>query len=82
MSTGKNVEKIGTALGMRVLIAERKGASHVRNGRVSFQSALSDGTLFIVVAPSEPSTKDMFTSAELEVMNSSAMIVNVGRGGM
>ncbi|KAF2172900.1 hypothetical protein M409DRAFT_49413 [Zasmidium cellare ATCC 36951] len=79
---GKNVERIGTALGMRVLVAERKGASQVRRGRVSFQNALSEGTVFIIVAPSDASTRDMFANPEFEAMNSSAVIINVGRGGV
>lgn len=78
---GKNVERMGTALGMRVLVAERKGADTARKGRVSFQDTLSQGTLFIVVAPADASTRNMFASAEFETMDSSAVIVNVGRGG-
>lgn len=67
---------------MRVLVAERKGASQVRRGRVSFQDALSEGTFFIIVAPSDASTRNMFANPEFEAMNSSAVIINVGSGSM
>lgn len=66
---------------MRVIIAERKGATEVRSGRVAFEQALSEGTTFIIVAPNDPSTKNMFSSQEFEAMDQSALIINVGRGG-
>ncbi|KAK4503117.1 hypothetical protein PRZ48_006544 [Zasmidium cellare] len=80
---GKNVAAIGSALGMRVLVAERKGAGSVREGRTGFEECLKEGTVFVVVVPSssDGSTKDMFARREFEVMNESAVIVNAGRGG-
>ncbi|KAK5124914.1 hypothetical protein LTR85_001104 [Meristemomyces frigidus] len=79
---GQNVEKIGRALGMRVLIAERKGATKTRSGRVAFENALKEGTLFIVVAPLEPSTRGMIAAPELDAMDSTALVINVARGGI
>lgn len=79
---GKNVEKIGRALGMNVLIAERKGASEIRDGRVAFDEALKTGTLFILVVPLDSSTRDMFGSTEFSQMDPTAVIINVGRGGV
>ena len=80
---GQNVAAIGAALGMRVLVAERKGAGSVREGRVGFEECLRSGTVFIVVVPSssDGSTRDLFGRREFEVMNESAVIVNAGRGG-
>ena len=80
--TGKNVEKIGKALNMRVLIAERKGAQEVRDGRVAFDHAIRQGTLFIVVAPLDATTRGLIATPELHAMNSTALIVNVARGGI
>ncbi|KAF2719236.1 NAD(P)-binding protein [Polychaeton citri CBS 116435] len=79
---GKNVERIAKALGMRVLIAERKDATTCREGRTNFYEALKQGTVFIVVAPLDASTKNMVSDAELATMNPTAFIVNVGRGGI
>lgn len=76
------MEKIGRALGMRVLIAERKGASDVRDGRTSFADCLKLGTLFILVAPLDSTTKNMFGTSEFSAMDPAALIINVGRGGV
>jgi glycerate dehydrogenase len=43
--TGRRIEALGMALGMQLLIAERKGASETRPGRVPFSQCLSLGTL-------------------------------------
>ena len=67
---------------MRVLIAERKGATTLRPGRVAFEEALKEGTVFILVAPLDDSTRNMIGAAEFEIMDSTALVVNVGRGGV
>lgn len=79
---GKNVEKIGKALGMCVLIAERKGASSLRDGRTLFSDAIKKGTVFIVVTPLDDTTRGMISWAEFAAMDPSALVVNVGRGGV
>ena len=73
---------MGKALGMQVLIAERKGASEVREGRTLFQDAVKQGTIFILVTPLDDSTRDMVSTAEFDSMNSTALVINVGRGGV
>jgi hypothetical protein len=73
---------MGKALGMTVLVAERKGATEVREGRVAFDETIKKGTVFIIVAPGDDSTRGMFNKAEFEAMDSSALIINVGRGGV
>jgi lactate dehydrogenase-like 2-hydroxyacid dehydrogenase len=80
--SGKAVEKIGRALGMQVLIAERKGAAEVRPGRTLFEEALKRGTLFIIVVPLDETTRNMFGKKEFDVMQPTALVVNVGRGGV
>lgn len=79
---GQNAERIGKALGMQVLIAERKGSSEIRPGRVAFDDTLKQGTIFIVVAPLDASTRGMIGSLELSMMSPSSLLVNVGRGGV
>jgi len=69
-------------MGMKVLLAERKDAKDVREGRTAFQTALKTGTVFIFVTPLDATTKDMVGTPELEAMNSTALLVNVGRGGV
>lgn len=67
---------------MKVLLAERKGAEKVRPGRTAFHEALKNGTVFMLVTPLDAGTRDMIGKAELETMNSTSLIVNVGRGGV
>lgn len=79
---GRNIEKIGRALGMKVHIAERKGAEQIRDGRTAFVDALKLGTVFMLVAPLDADTKGMFSMPEFKAMDPSAVIINVGRGGV
>lgn len=67
---------------MKVLIAERKAAGHNRPGRTAFDTALKEGTVFIMVTPLDASTRDMISTPELDKMDPTALIVNVGRGGV
>lgn len=76
------MEHIGKALGMKVLIAERKGASEARGGRTAFGEALTKGTVFMVAAPLDENTRDMISEAEFAAMDRSTFVINVGRGGV
>lgn len=67
---------------MEVLIAERKGSLETRPNRISFSQALEKGTVFILTTPLDASTRDMISTAEFGAMDSSAFIINVGRGGV
>ncbi|KAM0708011.1 hypothetical protein Q7P35_004660 [Cladosporium inversicolor] len=79
---GRNIERIGKALNMKVIIAERKNATSIREGRTSFHDAIRQATLFIVVVPRDNETHNMISTAELEAMDDTAIIINVGRGGV
>ncbi|GAB1729519.1 hypothetical protein NU195Hw_g154t1 [Hortaea werneckii] len=79
---GKAIERMGRALGMQVLIAERKDAQHAREGRVAFADAIREGTIVIVSAPLDASTRGMIAGPELAVMDPTARVINVGRGGV
>lgn len=67
---------------MRVLVAERKGAEFVRSGRVAFSEAIRTGTVFMLAAPLDETTRGIISVDELEAMDSSALVVNVARGGI
>jgi len=79
---GKNIGRLGKALGMQVAVAERKGADAIREGRVPFEEGLRKGTVFVIVTPLDESTRDMFDAEEFAKMDPSAILVNVGRGGV
>ena len=81
-TAGKRIQAIGSALGMRVQVAERKGVTAVRDGRVSFDQAVRDGTVFMAAAPLDATTQGMVGSPEIDTMDNSALIINVGRSGI
>lgn len=67
---------------MTILLAERKGANQVRERRTSFEDTIKSGTIFMLTTPLDDSTRDMISTAELQAMDSTALLVNVGRGGV
>jgi glycerate dehydrogenase len=67
---------------MKVIIAERKNATTTREGGTSLSDAIRQATLFIVVVPRDDDTNNMISTAELAAMDDTAVIVNVGRGGV
>lgn len=67
---------------MKVIIAERKNASSIREGRTSFPDAIHQATMIFVVCPRDNETIDMISTPELEAMDSTVNIVNTGRGGV
>ncbi|KAF2716905.1 hypothetical protein K431DRAFT_234337 [Polychaeton citri CBS 116435] len=79
---GKMVEKLGKTLGMLVLISERKGSGTIRDGRTPFDEAVHQGTLFILTAPLNDSTRGMFGAAEFSIMDNTALFVNISRGAL
>lgn len=76
------MQKIAEALGLKVLIAERKGQETAREGRTPFKQMLKECTVLIITAPLDDTTRDMISAAEVKMMHKTAMIVNVGRGGI
>jgi glycerate dehydrogenase len=67
---------------MEVLVADRKDALEVREGRTAFDKAIKQGTVFILSTPLDDSTRNMISTPEFEAMDSTAIVVNVGRGGV
>lgn len=67
---------------MKVLIAERKDTTTLREDRTTFSEAIKQGTIFVLAAPLDESTRDMISNPEFSNMNPSALLVNIGRGGV
>lgn len=67
---------------MRVNLAERKNATAIREGRVSFQDVLRKSTVIVIVIPRTPETAGLIGKDEIDQMSKSALIVNVSRGGI
>ncbi|RDW57597.1 hypothetical protein BP6252_13679 [Coleophoma cylindrospora] len=80
---GKLVESTAKALGMQVLIAERKGNQQsVRPGRTDFTETLKQSSVIILCCPLDNSTRGMISETELQFMDRRAILVNVSRGGV
>lgn len=81
-SLGHEVEKLAQAFGMRVLVSERKGASDIRQGRVSFEQILNECDIITLHCPLTSDTRHMIGPAELAKMRADAILINTARGGL
>ncbi|KUI65870.1 Glycerate dehydrogenase [Cytospora mali] len=78
---GRKVAKVLGGLGMKVLVAARKGWP-VPDGRVSFEEALRTATVLVLCCPRSPETVDLVSTREFTLMREDAVLINVARGGI
>lgn len=81
-SLGAGVARLAEAFGMRVLRAERKGATTVRPGYTAFAEVLAESDAISLHCPLDASTRHLIGAAELRAMKSSALLINTARGGI
>lgn len=81
-SLGRSVARLAKAFGMRVLFAERKGASTVRPGYTAFDSVLREADVITLHCPLNDETRGLIGEAELRAMRHSALLINTARGGL
>ncbi len=79
---GQSMVQLGKAIGMEVLVAERKNAIVVREGRVGFDEALKRSDVVSLHCPLTEETKDLIGSRELDLMKRDAILINTARGGL
>ena len=79
---GQVVVELARAFGMRVLIAERKGAGTIRNGRTCFDDVLAASSVLVVLCPFTEETRGLIGAAELGRMPRHALLINCARGGI
>jgi glycerate dehydrogenase len=79
---GRAVGRLGEAFGMRVAVAERKGATQVRPGRVAFREFLAASDIVSLHCPLTPETQQLIGAAELAQMKSGAILINTARGAL
>ena len=63
-----NDRRTATALGMRVIFAEHKGATAIRLGRVAFHDALEQADVVSLHCPLTPETTHVINAAALKQM--------------
>lgn len=81
-SLGSGVARLAEAFGMRVLRAERKGATAVRPGYTEFATVLREADAISLHCPLDASTRGLIGTAELQAMKRSALLINTARGGI
>lgn len=78
---GKRLGHLGSAFGMDVLIAERKGVDP-RPGRIAFQEVLEIADVICIACPSKPETRGLLGEKELAAMKPTATLINTARGSI
>ncbi|OTA93574.1 hypothetical protein M434DRAFT_395507 [Hypoxylon sp. CO27-5] len=78
---GKVLEATAMGLGMKVLVAGRKGST-APEGRTAFDTLIRESSVIVLCLPRSPETLNLISEAELDAMNPYAVIVNVSRGGI
>jgi len=78
---GQSVARLGAAFGMRVLLAEQRGAP-LRPGRVAFEQVLAEADVLSLHVPLTPVTRNLIGATELARLKPSAILINSARGGV
>jgi glycerate dehydrogenase len=79
---GRAVARLGEAFGMRVLIAEHKGAMATRPQRSTFSAVLAESDIITLHCPLTPQTRHLIGAEELGQMRRHALLINAARGGL
>ncbi|KAI0466949.1 D-isomer specific 2-hydroxyacid dehydrogenase [Xylaria cf. heliscus] len=85
---GKRLEAFCKALGMKVLISERKSGAPPRDvgeqttERTPFNEVIRTATVFFICCISNGNTRNMIDAAEVSAMRPETIIVNVSRGNV
>lgn len=79
---GQAVAALMRAVGMRVLVAERRGAATAREGRTPFAEVLRESDVLTLHVPLNAETRGLVGREELATMRPSALLINCARGGV
>jgi glycerate dehydrogenase len=79
---GRGVGRLARAFGMEVLVAERKSAASVRDGRTPFGEVVRRADVLSLHVPLNDETRDMIGREEFALMKPSAVLINCARGGV
>ncbi len=79
---GQAVAQLARAFGMRVLLAEHKGAASARAGYTAFDSVLREADVITLHAPLSDATRNLIADREFNLMKPNALLINTARGGL
>lgn len=78
---GRAAGALAAALGMQLLLAERKG-ERPRSGRMAFEEVIARADVISVHCPLAPATRGLIDRAVLRAMKPQALLINTARGGI
>lgn len=81
-SIGHGMRKLAEAFGMKVLVAEHKGAVMVREGYTDFDRVLREADVISLHTPLTPQTRHMIAAREFGLMKPTAILINTARGNL
>lgn len=81
-SIGRSMARLGESVGMRVLIAEHKHATEIRDGRTSFEDTLRQSDVLSLHCPLTEQTRSLIGTVELQMMKRNALLINTARGAL
>jgi len=79
---GQAMAQLGRAIGMEVVVAERKQATSIRPDRRSFADVLRLSDVLSLHCPLTEETRDLIGAEELSRMKRDALLINTARGGL
>ena len=79
---GQAMADLGRAIGMEVIVAERKDATSIRPGRRPFTEVLRLSDVLSLHCPLTDETRDLIGAGELNQMKQDALVINTARGGL
>lgn len=78
---GRAAGELATALGMKLLLAERRG-ERPRSGRLAFEEVIARADVVSVHCPLSTATRGLIDRAVLRAMKPDALLINTARGGI
>jgi len=79
---GQSMARLARSIGMNVLVAERKGAVDVREGRTLFPDVLRLSDVLSLHCPLTEETRNLIGAPEIQQMKPEAILINTARGGL
>lgn len=79
---GQAVGQLARAIGMRLLVAERKRQQSLREGRTAFVDVLERSDVLTLHCPLTDETLHLISEPELRTMKREALLINAARGGL
>ena len=77
---GTEVGRLAEMVGMKVLYAEHKGATTIRDGYTPFEEVLKQADIVTLHCPLTETTQNLINADTLALMKPTAYLINTGRG--